>query len=148
MKFNYKKIPLVPRSLYLGTSALRPIIPITIIYKNKPIRYDTLIDSGADFCILPAELGDYIGIPINSGIKQFFGGIQEQKRAHEAPVAYMHDITLEIGGYKYKTVVGFSYDIAKRGYGILGQKGFFNLFNVQFDYRKEEIELKEKTEIN
>jgi hypothetical protein len=44
--------------------------------------------------------------------------------------------------------VGFSSDIAKHGYGILGQKGFFNLFVVKFDYRKAEVEIKAKTEIN
>ncbi len=29
-------------------------------------------------------------------------------------------------------------------YGILGQKGFFNLFKVIFDYTGEDIELREK----
>mgnify|MGYP001607964096 FL=1 len=40
--------------------------------------------------------------------------------------------------------MGFSYDIAKHGFGILGQKGFFDIFVVKFDLVKEEIELKEK----
>ena len=35
-------------------------------------------------------------------------------------------------------------DIANDGYGILGQKGFFDIFSVTFDYQKEEIELKQK----
>ena len=41
-----------------------------------------------------------------------------------------------------ETIVGFSYDIAKHGFGILGQKGFFDKFVVNFDLVKEEIELK------
>lgn len=40
------------------------------------------------------------------------------------------------------TIVGFSYDIAKHGFGILGQRGFFDKFAVKFDLSKEEIELK------
>ena len=36
-----------------------------------------------------------------------------------------------------------SYDIALHGHGILGQKGFFDIFTVKFDLGKEEIELKE-----
>lgn len=144
MKFPYKKLPIEPRSPYLGTSVLRPIIPITIIHQNNSLRYDALIDSGADFCILPAEIGDYLGKEVRSGVKVNFGGIQGDGRA----TAYIHDVVLNVGGYDYKTTVGFSYDIAKRGYGILGQKGFFNIFRIQFDYRKEEIELKEKMEIN
>ncbi|MDO8259932.1 MAG: hypothetical protein Q7T50_00350 [Candidatus Magasanikbacteria bacterium] len=39
---------------------------------------------------------------------------------------------------------GFSYDIAKHGYGVLGQKGFFDLFAVKFDLKKEQIELTPK----
>lgn len=146
MKFPYKRVPIEPRSPYLGISVLRPIIPILITYVNKPIKYDVLIDSGADFCILPAEIGEYISINVKTGKKELFGGIQEQKGIRL--VAYMHEVTLNVGGYDYKTTIGFSYDIAKIGCGILGQKGFFNLFKVQFDYRKEEIELKEKTDIH
>ena len=41
-------------------------------------------------------------------------------------------------------VDGFSYDIASHGYGLLGQKGFFENFTVKFDYSKSDIELKPK----
>ncbi|MBI2611713.1 hypothetical protein HYW54_03135 [Candidatus Gottesmanbacteria bacterium] len=146
MKFAYKKIPIFPHSSYLGISVLRPIIPAIISYGGNSLKYDVLIDSGADFCILPAEIGEYLGIDIKSRTKQEFGGIQEQGKTRA--VAYMHEVILNIGGYDYKTTVGFSYDIAKMGYGILGQKGFFNLFKIQFDYRKGEVELKEKPEVN
>lgn len=144
MKFNYKKFPIFPPSSFLGKFALRPIIPLVITYQHKALKYDALIDSGADFCILPAEIGDYLGIDVKGGQKQYFGGIQSQ----ESAVAFMHEVTVNIGGYDYKSTIGFSYEIAKRGYGILGQKGFFNLFKVQFDYRKAEIELKPKIDIN
>jgi len=58
--------------------------------------------------------------------------------------AFFHEVKLDIGGWNYKTVVGFSYDIAKHGFGILGQIGFFDIFVVKFDLIKEEIELKER----
>jgi hypothetical protein len=45
-------------------------------------------------------------------------------------------------GWDYETIVGFSYEIAKFGFGILGQKGFFDIFVVKFDLSKEEIEIK------
>lgn len=106
--------------------------------------YSALIDSGADFCIFDAQIGEYLGIDTKSGIKVGFGGIQERGGA----VAYLSEVILTVGGNQYKTSVGFSYDIAKHGYGILGQKGFFNLFSVKFDYRKSEVEIKEKSEIN
>ena len=140
MKFRYFKFPLGTRSKFFGSSILKPIIPIEIIYGNKAINYTALIDSGADFCIFDAEIGEYLGIDVRSGIREDFGGIQEKGGAQ----SFLHEIILVIGGLRYRTMVGFSYDIAKHGFAILGQRGFFELFSVKFDFTKEEIELKEQ----
>jgi len=144
MKFPYVKIPLPVRSPYFGTSIIKPIIPIKITFNSKGVVYSALIDSGADFCIFDSEIGEYLGIDIKTGTKVGFGGKQERGGA----VAHLSEVILTVGGNQYKTTVGFSSDIAKHGYGILGQKGFFNLFVVKFDYRKAEVEIKAKTEIN
>lgn len=140
MKFNYLKFPLSHKSELFGSYILKPIIPIKISYKENSLKYGALIDSGADFCIFDAEIGEYIGIDIKSGVKEIFGGVQELGKAE----AFLHKINLNIGGWDYKATVGFSYDIAKHGFGILGQKGFFDLFSIKFDFMKAEIELKEK----
>ena len=144
MKFPYIKFLLSVRSSYFGSSILKPIIPIKITVGSLTVRYGALIDSGADFCIFDVGIGEYLGIDIETGIKTSFGGIQERGGA----VAYIHSVFLDIGGNSYKTTIGFSRDIAKYGYGILGQKGFFNLFKVKFDYRKAEIEITPKININ
>ncbi len=141
MKFNYSKLPLTKRSSLFGLSILRPIIPTTVKVNNRVITCWVLIDSGADFCIFDAEIGEYLGIDIKSGSEEVFGGIQERGSAK----AYLHKVVVSIGGYDYQIVAGFSYDIAKFGCAILGQKGFFDKFSVKFDYQKEEIELKEKS---
>lgn len=140
MKFGYFKFPLAVRSHVFGASILKPIIPIELGYGNRSIRYAALIDSGADFCIFDAEIGAALGIDIYSGNREIFGGIQEAGAAE----AFLHEVMLNVGGWNHKTIIGFSYDIAKHGYGILGQKGFFDIFVVRFDFSKEEIELKEK----
>lgn len=46
MKFRYKKY---------GPGILRPIIPIEIIYQNRSVGYEVLVDSGADFCIFDSQ---------------------------------------------------------------------------------------------
>lgn len=140
MKFNYYKFPLSQPSSLFGNALLKPIIPIKISFNNRSLRYVTLIDSGADFCIFDAEIGEYLGIDIRSGIKARFGGIQERGSAE----SYLHQVTINVGGWDYKINVGFTYDIAKYGFGILGQKGFFDIFITKFDFLKEEIELKER----
>lgn len=140
MKFNYFKFPLKERSEIFGTSILKPIIPIEIGYEGKPVRYNALVDSGADFCIFDAQIGELLGINVRSGKLEKFGGIQTTSPGK----AYLHQVVLTIGGWPYKTTVSFSYDIAPHGHGILGQKGFFDIFTVKFDLSKEEIELKER----
>ena len=140
MKFGYLKILLPQKSEFFGTAVLKPIIPIRLTHKDKTIKYDALIDSGADFCIFDAQIGEILGIDIKSGLEVGFGGIQNLRGSS----AFVHDVSLIIGGWNYETAVGFSYDVAKHGFGILGQKGFFDIFSVRFDYSKEEIELKER----
>lgn len=142
MKFPYFKLSLPHRSEFFGTSLLKPIIPIKISVGKKELRYAALIDSGADFCIFDAEIGTYLGIDVTQGRPEVFGGIQEKGGA----TAFLHQVVINIGGWDYKTTVGFSSDIAKHGFGILGQKGFFDIFSIKFEYAKEEIELKEKHE--
>lgn len=140
MKFRYRKFNLSPSSVFFGKRILKPIIPIKILNNDAILQYAALIDSGADFCIFDAGLGEYLGLNITSGMEIQFGGIQSLGGAK----AYIHKVTLEIGGHGFKTEVGFSYDISKNGYGILGQKGFFDLFSVKFDLQKEDIEIKER----
>jgi len=138
MKFRYHKLLLDRRSPIFGNSILKPIIPIKVLVTAKEVEYAALIDSGADFCIFDAEIGEYLGLNIKEGVKISFGGIQERGGAE----AFLHEVNLNIGGWNYETNVGFSYDVAKHGFGILGQKGFFDIFTVKFDYQKEEVELK------
>lgn len=143
MKFKYSKFILPKKSEFFGSSILKPIISVKIGYGNKNIGYLALIDSGADFCIFDAEIGEYLGIDIKSGLRESFGGIQDRGGAE----AFFHEVTLGVGGNDYKTTVGFSYDIAKQGFGVLGQRGFFSNFSVKFDYSKEEVELKQSNRI-
>lgn len=140
MKFRYHKLFFPQRSEYFGSSILKPIIPITVMVGGNEIRYAALIDSGADFCIFEAEIGEYLDLDIKGGTPIEFGGVQERGGA----TAFLHDVHLNVGGFPYKNRVGFSYDITKHGFGILGQKGFFDIFVVKFDLLREEIELKER----
>lgn len=138
MKFRYFKLPLDKPDKFFGRTLLKPIIPIKILNNDKSVSYAALIDSGADFCIFDGEVGEIIGLDVKNGEKIEFGGIQQLKGA----TAYIHNIKIEIGGWNYDIKASFSYDIAKHGYGILGQRGFFDIFIVKFDLLKEEIELK------
>ena len=138
MKFDYYKFPLKTSSELFGSSILKPLIPVKISSGQNTIKHLVLLDSGADFCIFNAEVGESLGLDIKSGKKEKFGGIQKL----DGSEAFLHKIVINIGGWDHVITVGFSYDIAKHGYGILGQKGFFEIFSVKFDYSKEAIEIK------
>lgn len=99
-----------------------------------------LIDSGADYCIFHALIGEQLGLDVKSGVPLVFFGT-----SGEPQKAYFHEISFKIGGHPHKCKVGFSYDMDKLAYGLLGQDGFFNNWVVRFEYQKGNIDLKEIT---
>ncbi len=130
MKFRYKKY---------SPTILRPVIPVEITYKNQIVPCEVLVDSGADFCIFDAQIGELLGIDIESGERQEVAGITGVKEPY-----YVHEVTINVGGQNFYIKAGFLDNIARLGYGVVGQKGFFDTFIVKFDLLKEEIELKER----
>lgn len=118
---------------------MRPVIPIEVQFKNRVVPYEVLVDSGADFCIFDAQIADILGINVTSGEGRKVGGI-----TGAAETYYVHPVSIKVGGWSYDIKVGFLPNIAKMGYGVVGQKGFFDIFVVKFDLLKEEIELKER----
>ena len=141
MNFRYKKFPVDPKNCPFPNkkNALRPVIEIQLESSTKvTFGYLVLIDSGADYCIFHASIGELMGINIKSGTSLTFYGT-----SGEPQVAYFHKITFRMGGHPHTADVGFSYDMEKLAYGILGQDGFFNRWNIKFEYKKENVEIKE-----
>ncbi len=130
MKFKYKKY---------SSGVLRPIIPIEILYKDIAVPYEVLVDSGADVCIFDAQIADILGVNLADGQKQNIAGLTGIAEPY-----YIHPVTIVVGGWKYKIDVGFLENMGDFGYGVVGQKGFFDIFVVKFDLVKEEIELKQR----
>ena len=129
MKFSYKKY---------NPQVLRPVIPIEILRKNISVPYEVLVDSGSDTNIFDAQLTEILGLDLLSGKRAEVAGV-----TGEAEVFYVHELDIKVGGHLFKnTAVGFLKNIGQYGYGIVGQKGFFDIFVVKFDLVKEEIELK------
>jgi hypothetical protein len=140
LKYDYHKFNFTPSEAFpRRRSVSRPVIPIQLIKGKDKVRYFTIIDSGADFCVFHASIGETIGLAIESGKLQQFSGVSGQP---QQLTAYFHNIQIEVGGYEFDCWAGFSRDIEQLPYGFLGQLGFFDLFEVRLDYNKERIELK------
>lgn len=133
MKFKYKQ---------LAPGLFRPIIPVTLHYQGHTITYEALVDSGADMCMFPAQIGELIGIDIQNGRKGTLGGV-----VGKTVDAYYHDIDLEIGGNITHVTAGFTEE-SKFDHGFLGQRGIFNSYTIHFFYRKGTLELRQDVHVN
>lgn len=121
--FSYKRI---------NDSALRPIIPIKLSFGQESINQMVLVDSGADFCVFRSEVGEALGIAIETGMPRMIGGING-----EPLVGHVHMLDLTVGNYKNNVPVVFVDGLTEWGYEIVGQIGFFDQFKVSFDYSKK-----------
>ncbi|MFH0937338.1 MAG: retropepsin-like aspartic protease [Candidatus Daviesbacteria bacterium] len=133
MIFKYRKISLsspFSRKKYL----LRPIIPVSLSYKNRSIHYEALIDSGADFSIFPLEIAKMLNISLKKEDSIYFSGLGD-----EFMEGFKSKIILRINKLEFKTNVVFA-DLSGKS-GILGQNGFFDLFEVKFNLLEQEIEI-------
>ena len=116
---------------------LMPIIPITISLKGKSINVEALIDSGANRCFCPLEIGEALGVQYSACPKEPVKGIGG------AGDIYIHDLTIDIehGIHKFKAAVGFG-GFQLHGFSfILRQKDFFENVDILFKRRKETVEL-------
>lgn len=128
MKFRYKKFG----------NFLRPVIPVTVYHDNQKVTYEVLVDSGADFSVFDAEIGDLVGLDISSGKRGVVSGIAGQSSSY-----FMHKIQISVGGWEFETNVAFMSQVGQTlNYGVVGQIGLFENFVVTFDLSRREIELK------
>ena len=132
MKFKYRKINLkdpFSNKKYI----LRPIIPVSLQYRNKSIHYEALIDTGADFCIFPIELAKVLGINFIPNRIVYFSGVGSQPLK-----GFTADVILRIGEVNVSTKIVFAESGTTR---ILGQQGFFDHFDVKLSHQKQVIEI-------
>jgi len=139
MKFKFVKFPpILTQPQHKEKGRLAPIIPVGIFNKsdlNKFIYIRALIDSGAGFSIFPAEIGEAIDLEIENELVVPIQGIYKSTFD-----SYLHEIILEVGGWKFETYACFCR--VETAFPVLGQEGFFNLFKVTLNHSKAEIELK------
>lgn len=136
MILKYRKFK-SPSPFSKKQNLLRPIIPISLSINNLRLRFEALVDSGADISILPTGIANRLRINSKSSKKISFSSA-----TGDIVEGFINDIFLDIGEGNVKTKVVFA--SLPGNIGILGQYGFFNKFIVKFDLNKEEIEIKGK----
>jgi hypothetical protein len=107
--------------------------------KKDGVPCEVLVDSGADFCILKAEIGEILGYDITSGEPFSYIGINGASSE-----GYIHDVRLNVKGRIVDARVVFSHDIPRGGHQVVGQVGFFDHFKINFDYQDGTIVLRSR----
>ncbi len=133
MKFKYKR--------YGSGNYLRPVIPVILEHKGNKLGYEVLVDSGADLCVFDSQIGEAIGIDVLANAPKEVFGV-----GGKATFFYVHGVRITVGATSYEIEAGFMPSVVGRvvPYGVVGQKGFFDKFIVQFDLLREEVELKSR----
>lgn len=126
MNFSYLKIT---------PEITRPIIPIMIKSATMVIFYYGLIDSGADYCIFSLEIANKLGLTLSDKNKVQFIGVGREKVK-----GFWKEIEMKIGDKTYVTKAIFA-EISEFGHGVLGQKGFFDHFDVKLSYKKQLVDI-------
>jgi len=97
-----------------------------------------LVDSGADDCLFPLDVAQFLGLPLDPTKTHRYGGIGQG-----SITAVFETVTLQVGGWSFPLYAGFS--DASSVVPLLGQNGFFDLFEVRFNLPKAVIELNRAT---
>lgn len=106
--------------------------------KTKSLRFEALIDSGADFSIFPTGIATRLKINLSKLKKIYFSSA-----TGDMVEGFISNIILDIGLGDFETKVVFA-DLPGN-IGILGQYGFFDKYIVKFDLIRKEIEVKPRT---
>ena len=138
-KFPYNKFPCRPSEAHPDDYQYLPTLDVRLVNRKtkREIPCHSLIDSGADFSCFHALIGEALGIKVREGKKQPFSGV-----IGNGGIAFVHLLVIEVEGVGGEVPVGFSYDLANPRMGFLGQRGFFELFKVSFNYPKRVFTLR------
>ncbi len=131
MSTSAVEFPLSPIKSKEGVVA-EPIIPVSIL-TNKGFRlYDFLVDSGADFTLLPRSLAGEIGIRLKDCVTSTTLGVEGR-----GIKIYYSKIVIQIGDWKNTIRCAFaSHD---RVPPLLGRLDLFSRYNITFHAQRRSV---------
>jgi hypothetical protein len=114
----------------------RPYLIVRLLSGSKHKDVISLVDSGADVCLFHSDIGRMLGIEIEAAPELAFQGVSGVRE-----VAYLHRVRLAVRGLSAITLdVGFTKSMAV-GTGLLGERGFFEQFEINFQLNQKFFEV-------
>ena len=102
-----------------------PLVDLRLKTSKSEITIKALVDSGATYSVLRAEIADYLGIDIEKGKPIYLEGIGGRI------LGYLHNVFGYVGNKLYKFKIIFSRELTV-SFNILGRDNFFIPFIVTF----------------
>ena len=92
-------------------------VPVTLSVGEARVDCDAKIDTGSSNCIFARNLGEELGLDIESGLRLRVGTVTGNF------VAYLHEVNLSLASFEFSGLVGFAEDKEFRR-NVLGRRGF------------------------
>ena len=133
MHFHYSEYPGID-----GQSVFRPAVPITLRYGMKNIHVEALIDSGADYTLIPLEIASVFDFKLSDQPHYlFYGAGSNTFTVYRSPVEMDH--ILSKSGFQHKLWKSFVYFAESQPTILLGQRGFLDRFDVHLKGKEREV---------
>jgi hypothetical protein len=85
-------------------------VPVTLIVNQTRVDCDAKIDTGSSNCIFARNLGEELGLDIETGLRLLVGTVTGNF------VAYLHEVTLSLASFEFSGLVGFA---EAQGFGAM-----------------------------
>lgn len=136
VKFKYRRYsrPSRPGTEY----GELPLLMVRVRYGRKHIDLNCLVDSGAGECIFDTDIAEILGIDLSKAEKRVYFALGD------TPITgYRHKVMMRVKGFDdwLSVTVGF---VAENDLSLLGQKGFFENYEVTFRTYQKRLEIKSK----
>ena len=99
-----------------------------------------LVDSGSADCVFPASIADLLRIDLRSGQRHEFHGFDNR-----LVTGFVHRIHLQVAGFPHWVTVEAVF-LETEGMAILGQRGFFESYQVVFEQWAHRFEVNAKVD--
>lgn len=123
----------------------RPLIPVTFIANRQSFNSYVLIDSGADYSILPIEIAGRLKLDISNQPRyQIISAGGNTFTIYKSPSKIEH--VIQKRGFRdiiWEETVYFAESSSTL---LLGQNGFLRHFKILLDGEKREVEIKKSIE--
>jgi hypothetical protein len=110
-----------------------PLIPLGLGYQGTWQRVQAYVDSGAFYSIFKPALAHILGIDWQQGER-----VQVQGGDGGRLLVYLHQVTLQLGPYRFPGQVGFSAQLGLH-FNVIGRVPFFDHFVICFDERQQSV---------